>query len=922
LCPGGTLTIQFQATAPAQTNTYTWTTQLRRDTTIFAIGGPQPTVTVDATPPAAPTLTQKPPANSNSSTATFAFADSDESVTFACRLDGGAFSACESPTTYTGLADGAHTFGVEAIDAAENSSAETTFSWTVDTVAPPQPTIDSAPPALTNAGSATFAFSDSEAGVGLQCRLDGAPFSSCASPKSYSSLADGAHTFAVRAVDAAGNSSSPASASWTIDTIAPTVTLSSKPAVRTNNPVPSFAFTASESGSAFSCALDGGGPSPCTSPQTYAAQADGPHTFTVRATDAAGNTGPPTQYGWTIDTVPPAAPTIDSAPPTPSNSSTASFAFSDTESGVGYRCRLDGGAFSSCNSPKMYSDIADGLHSFDVLAVDAAGNASSATSRSWTIDTVPPAAPTIDSKPANVTPETTARFVFSDGESGVVFNCRLDGGSFSSCTSPKDYPSLTDGGHVFSVAAVDAAGNASSAATWSWTVDTTKPVVTIASGPSDPTNATGATFTFSANKSPSTYACKLDAADFSSCTSPQPYTDLTDGPHTFQVRATDTSTGTTGLATVFTWTVDTVAPSPPAIAGGPPTPTRSTTASFVFADSEAGLGFLCRLDGGPFAPCTSPASYAALADGAHTFGVRSVDAAGNAGDPSSYTWVVDTIAPDTRIVSGPDKSATAASATFAFASSEGGASFRCSLDGGAPAPCGSPQTYGSLAAGPHSFTVAAVDAAGNADATPASYAWTVAAVGGRDTTPPGRVRRLAAAVGYGVLRLSWQLPADVDFDHVEILESTSARGPLQASVYKGSATSFTSRRFRNGTFVRYAVISYDHAGNHSSAAGIAVSPAALLRSPRDGSIVSRPPLLAWAAVPRAGYYNVQLYRSGKKVLSAWPTVPRLQLRRTWTYGRRQRLDRGTYRWYVWPGFGDRARGRYGQLLGYGTFVVR
>ena len=71
---------------------------------------------------------------------------------------------------------------------------------------PPETTIDSGPSGLTNNGSPGFAFSSSEpAGASFECALDGAPFEGCSSPKSYSDLADGEHTFGVRATDAAGN---------------------------------------------------------------------------------------------------------------------------------------------------------------------------------------------------------------------------------------------------------------------------------------------------------------------------------------------------------------------------------------------------------------------------------------------------------------------------------------------------------------------------------------------------------------------------------------------------------------------------------------------------------------------------------------------------------------------------------------------
>jgi hypothetical protein len=81
-------------------------------------------------------------------------------------------------------------------------------------------------------------------------------------------------------------------------------------------------------------------------------------------------------------------------------------------------------------------------------------------------------------------------------------------------------------------------------------------------------------------------------------------------------------------------------------------------------------------------------------------------------------------APDTTIVSGSPGVTTNASPTFAFTSSDPAAAFQCSLDAAEFAACQSPFTAPALAAGPHTFAVAAVDAAG-ADPTPASLSFRV-----------------------------------------------------------------------------------------------------------------------------------------------------------------------------------------------------
>ena len=118
----------------------------------------------------------------------------------------------------------------------------------------------------------------------------------------------------------------------------------------------------------------------------------------------------------------------------------------------------------------------------------------------------------------------------------------------------------------------------------------------------------------------------------------------------------------------------------------------------------------------------------------------------------------------------------------------------------------------------------------------------------------------------------------------------------------------------------------DAAGNVASES-VAVTPEAdasskHLLSPGAASSLSRPPMLRWRKIARASYYNVQLFRNGKKILSAWPTKPHYQLRRTWTYGgKRHRLGKATYRWLLWAGYGTRSEHRYGKLLGKRTFIV-
>ena len=91
----------------------------------------------------------------------------------------------------------------------------------------PETTITSSPPDPSGSSSATFAFTATEADSTFECDLDGSGYITCNSPKTYTGLLDGSHTFSVRAKDGEGNTDlTPASHTWTIDTGAPYGTIS------------------------------------------------------------------------------------------------------------------------------------------------------------------------------------------------------------------------------------------------------------------------------------------------------------------------------------------------------------------------------------------------------------------------------------------------------------------------------------------------------------------------------------------------------------------------------------------------------------------------------------------------------------------------------------------------------------------------
>jgi hypothetical protein len=175
---------------------------------------------IDTTPPTT-SIGGGPAAGSRTNNTSAGFSlSASEPGSFQCKLAGpagpGGFASCSSTPAYNSLPDGTYTFSAQATDSVGNLGPASSRTWTVDTQAP-DTSIDSGPTGDTNSGSAAFTFSATEPNVTFECMLDTGVWESCASGKSYSSLAEGAHTFYVRGTDPAGNvESSVASRSWNV----------------------------------------------------------------------------------------------------------------------------------------------------------------------------------------------------------------------------------------------------------------------------------------------------------------------------------------------------------------------------------------------------------------------------------------------------------------------------------------------------------------------------------------------------------------------------------------------------------------------------------------------------------------------------------------------------------------------------------
>lgn len=335
---------------------------------------------------------------------------------------------------------------------------------------PPETFLRGAPEGATNKTGASVEPSSDVANPGFECRLDTGAWARCTSPHTLSGLAPGEHVLAVRAKDRTGSTDrSPATATWTVDTSPPTTSLDATEGL-SREPSAGPVFASSEEGSTFECARDGGDWAACTSPFRLDDLPDGEHTFSARAVDAAGNVDPaPPVARWTIDTAPPLT-SIEAAPTGVIRERSGDPRLGSSEEGSTFECRPDQGEWEPCDAMPKLRDLADGEHTFSARATDAAGNTDPAPPIArWRVDTTAPET-SITAIATAGAGEAGTRVDFASTEVGSRFECSLDGGAPSACSSPHVLGALAEGEHALAVRAIDALGHADpTPATVTWT---------------------------------------------------------------------------------------------------------------------------------------------------------------------------------------------------------------------------------------------------------------------------------------------------------------------------------------------------------------------------------------------------------------------------------------------------------------------
>ncbi|HEY4356612.1 MAG TPA: choice-of-anchor D domain-containing protein [Acidobacteriaceae bacterium] len=267
-------------------------------------------------------------------------------------------------------------------------------------------------------------------------------------------------------------------------------------------------------------------------------------------------------------------------------------------------------------------------------------------------------------------------FQFDAGVTSCLISKPLAPGSI--CTIGVTFSPTSTGSHNATLTLVNNNLN-QSAATYvvPITADALPATPVILTNPANPTAVTSATFTFSDTQAGVTFVCSIDSLAFNACASGIVYPGLSNGQHSFQVKAKD-AVGALSLAAVYNWTVNAVSVTAPVITSGPGHATNADTVTFAFTDTQAGVSFMCSLDGVAFAPCTSGISYSGVqvpmpykvVGLVHNFAVEAVDASNNVSSATSYGWLnsIDTV-PGTQIDFGAlavGQTSAAQTVTFTF----------------------------------------------------------------------------------------------------------------------------------------------------------------------------------------------------------------------------------------------------------------
>jgi fibronectin type 3 domain-containing protein len=878
--------------------------------------GPQTVTKVvvyDTTPPVAPATptTSAPVTKLKPAISWSAATDPGGSgvTSYAIYRDGVQIAAAAVGSSYqdTALsANGTYAYAIRANDAAGNASPLTaTVSITYDTVAPPVPAGLTGPTPTGANPSLTWTSGGPDTLSGLdhyEIQRSGTTIGSSPTTSfTHVGAASGSNVYTVKAVDAAGNVSAASAAKTIVYDTTPPGTPTNIAATSPTN-LPSLSWTAATDVSGinrYEVYRDGSliGSTTLTSFVDTPAPAEGSYAYTVAAFDNAGNGGTPsTPKIVVVDATPPPAPTALAGPSPTSAKPILNWASGGPDNGSGF-ARYNvyrNGALAGTATGTTFTDSAltvNGSSSYTVRAVDVAGNESTASAALAVVwDNVPPPVPT-GLNGAGVVTSTPHLDWFSGGPDGLsgfdhydVYRAGIKVGQASSPTFD-DAGVTIDGSYVYTVKAVDAAGNASGASNAITVLrDTTPPSVPQVTAAPTPIRTqpalTWASATDGSGSGVVRYDVYRDGALVAS-TATTTYTDdaaLADGVYAYTVRAADLAGNVSSSSLSAAIRIDRVPPDPPTgLTAATPTnlPHLTWTQASDAATGGSGIASYRVYRNGVRVGIVGVADFqdsTVALDDAYDYTVTAVDGAGNESAPSSAVTVLfdHTPPPPPTGLNGPTPSQAKPDMTWASGGADalsGFAFYEISRDGGVVGTTTSPAfTDTALPAnGSYVYTVRAVDYAGNRSlASPLkALIW--------DTTPPATPAGLGATTPTPHPVVTWTPSSDTGgagTDHYVIVRDGSPVGSSPTATYADG----------DGTLPEgihtYAAQAVDGAGNASAVSDPVV--VTVDRTPPDtplnvAAVSPTPrPVVTWDVANDTGPYptgvdHYDVYRGATKV---------------------------------------------------------
>ncbi len=377
--------------------------------------------------------------------------------------------------------------------------------------------------AVTSAANVQVGFMAQDAGSGISavyCKRGTNAEAICNNTFDFAGLAEGAHGVVIRAIDKAGNESSPASVNFIVDRTAPVITINGPTGIIGATKV-AYQITVVEANGLKSveCRLspkEANYKDCSTLKAEYDALTSGAYTFEVKVVDKAGNAASKSQT-VTIDASMPTV-TITKSPAAIGNVKNVGFEFtgmSGTKPITKFKCAIDNAVLSTCTSPIAYSNLTDKSYTFSVMGTNDVNVDSAVQKYTFVVDTVAPTVKIV-SAPSGTTKDKNVVIILDATDINGIksIECTLDG-VVSNCSSKTATYTLPDGTHTFTARATDNAGNTATTAPITFRVDTTPDSAIIANMATNPVKE-GTTGTMNVSLTLVTgayYSCKTVAGN-------------------------------------------------------------------------------------------------------------------------------------------------------------------------------------------------------------------------------------------------------------------------------------------------------------------------------------------------------------------------------------------------------------------------